>query len=59
MSQKETQQQADKVVTDYALKKLGKAFERVETERHGAGCGCIQCASGAVKEVNGWVNWTS
>jgi len=32
------------------------AFNRVEREKEGVGCGCARCAHAAVKDINWWLD---
>lgn len=51
------QQQADKITENYAKRQFKEAYERVERERHGKGCGCNTCLKLAVKDVNQWADF--
>lgn len=47
-------------IFDRALKKKSEdALARLEMEMHGEGCGCRNCVTGAVAEVNKWVRFVA
>lgn len=56
---KETQQQADEILTEYVRDRFIEAYERVEREMKGEGCGCPACAYGSVDDINAWTDFVS
>jgi len=50
---------ADLVVNDYIEHNVRQAMLQVEKERCGKGCGCLRCATQAVREVNDWIEWVA
>lgn len=56
---KEIPDQAEEFVEQYANKKFNNAFQKVQREQHGKGCGCNSCKHFSVKEVNSWAEYIS
>ena len=51
--------QANHVIWEYAKRVIHEAYERVERERKGEGCGCASCAKEAVRDINSITAWIS
>jgi hypothetical protein len=45
------------VINNYAEQKTRDSVSRVERERTGRGCGCLNCAKSSVEEANEWIDW--
>lgn len=47
----------ERIIRSYAEAMWREAYERVEKEMRGEGCGCGSCAYQAVDDINSWTDF--